>query len=132
VVRANLLEGRTMMQTGTTWRFTVHARGGAGSSEPASDILERHLERLQEELLLLEKCNEDVHDSGVGASLATGEVEIELTVDLPLDEAVKRARYIVRTAIHAAGGFTPSWEGQAPPPVDVIEYEPEGTELCPA
>ena len=117
-----------MMQTGTTWRFTVHARG---TDQPSERYLEEHLERLQGELMKLEDCNDDVHDSGVGASLASGEVEIELSVDLPLDEAVKRARHIVRTAIHAAGGFTPSW-GDSTAPASVMEYEPETTELAPA
>ena len=117
-----------MMQTGTTWRFTVHMRGADRLSEA---YLERHLEQLQTELLKLEKCNNDVHDSGVGASLASGEVEIELSVDLPLDEAVKRARHILRTAMHAAGGFTPSW-GDSTAPADAVEYEPETTELSAA
>lgn len=116
-----------MMQTGTTWRFTVHVRGGDGRQSEAA-ILEQHLEQLQEELLKLEKCNHDVHDSGVGGSLASGEVEIELSVDLPLDEAVKRARAVVRTAIHAAGGFTPSW-GDETAPADAVEYQYETTEL---
>lgn len=117
-----------MTRTGTTWRFTVHVRGADQLSE---QYLEDHLERLQEELLKLEDCNDDVHDSGVGGSLASGEVEIELSVDRPLDEAVSRARHVVRTAIHAAGGFTPSW-GDSTAPASVVEYEPETTELAPA
>ncbi|MEU7077301.1 MULTISPECIES: hypothetical protein [Streptomyces] len=117
-----------MTQTGTTWRFTVHVRG---ADQLSDQYLEEHLERLQEELLKLEDCNTDLHDSGVGGSLASGEVEIELFVDLPLDEAVRRARHVVRTAIHAAGGFTPSW-GDETSPVTAVEYEPETTELAPA
>lgn len=117
-----------MTQTGTTWRFTVHRRGADQLSE---QDLEEHLEQLQEELLKLEACNDDVYDSGVGGSLASGEIEIELSVDLPLDEAVKRARHIIRTAIHAAGGFTPSW-GDATAPASVVVYEPATTELAPA
>ncbi len=120
-----------MMQTGTTWRFTVHVRGADDGFDRVG-FLERHLDRLQEELLKLEELGDDIHDADVGGSLATGEVDISLFVDLPMDEAVKRARAVVRTAIHASDGFTPSWDDGTSPPTRIIEYRPDTTELSPA
>lgn len=115
-----------MTQTGITWRFTV--RTWEASGEAAEALLEKHLDDLMNELLKLEQCNADIHDPSVGASLAAGDVEIELTVDLPEDQAVKRTRAIVRTAIHAAGGFTPRWDDEEDGST-AVEYTPEGTEL---
>jgi hypothetical protein len=116
-----------MTQTGMTWRFTVRVGGASGLQ--AEPTLEQHLDELMNELLKLEKCNADVHDPSVGATLSTGAVEIELAVDLPAaDEAVKRSRHIVRTAIHAAGGFTPRWDEVAET-ATAVEYTPDDAKL---
>lgn len=116
-----------MTQTGMTWRFAVTVVGA--SSDEAESVLEEHLEALTDELMKLESCNAEFHDPTVGGSLATGEVEIECLVDASGDEAVALARPILRTAIHAAGGSTPSWDEKGPGPAHVVEYEPEATEL---
>jgi len=69
------------------------------------DELERHLEEIQDQLLEL-----DAADATVSAVLASGEVEISVTVEAPtVDEAAKKGSSVIRTAIHAAGGFTPNW-----------------------
>lgn len=116
-----------MTHTGMTWRFAVNVVGA--SSAEAESILEEHLDNLMDELLKLEKCNAEFHDPSVGATLSTGEVEIECMVDATADEAVALARPILRTAIHAAGGATPRWDDGKPLPSHVVEYEPETTQI---
>jgi hypothetical protein len=115
-----------MTQTGITWRFTV--RVGGDSSTEKETSLEQHLDDLMNELLKLERCNLDIHDPSVGGTLTTGDVEIELTVDVPEDQAVQRTRAIIRTAIHAAGGSTPRWDDDQHSPT-AVEYTPEDTLL---
>lgn len=117
-----------MTQTGVTWRFTVRVEGASGAE--AETALEAHIDDLMYELLKLEQVNEDIHDPSVGASLAAGDVEIELTVDLPEDQAVQRTRSIIRTAIHAAGGFTPRWDNADARGATAVEYTPEDAKLA--
>ena len=69
------------------------------------DELDRHLEDIQDQLLEL-----GADDATVSATLASGDVEISVTVEAStLDEATERGSSVIRTAIHAAGGFTPNW-----------------------
>ncbi|MEU6490402.1 hypothetical protein ABZ890_08410 [Streptomyces sp. NPDC046984] len=117
-----------MMRTGITWRFTVQVRG-ATSSDEAAQILDEHIDQVMDELLNLADCRGDVHDPSVGAELATGTVEIELTVDGKGSAALDVAESVVRAAIHAAGGFTPSW-GDAPGDEAMADYKPLGAELA--
>lgn len=116
-----------MTQTGITWRFTVTVRGA--SATETEEILDEHTDAVMDELLKLEQCNPQIHDPSVGAELATSTVDILLLVDAPVDDAVKISRDVVRTAIHAAGGFTPKWDDGAVGPAHAVEYEPETTEL---
>src|SRR2546427_7165014 len=70
-----------------------------------SDTAEVHLDQVLTEL-------EDIgaQDAAMGASLATGEVEISVTVDADsLEGAQNKGSSVIRTAIHAAGGATPEW-----------------------
>jgi hypothetical protein len=73
----------------------------------ASD-LDAHTDLVMNELLKLE--NEFISDSDVSASLTDHEVEITVVARADdFDEARKLADSTIRTAIHAAGGSTPSW-----------------------
>lgn len=116
-----------MTTTGITWRFTVTVVGA--SSEDIEEILDEHTEAIMDELLKLEECNPMIHDPSVGAELSSSTVDILLLVDAPVDDAVKISRNVVRTAIHAAGGFTPAWDEGAALPAHAVQYEPEATEL---
>lgn len=117
-----------MTQTGVTWRFTVTATGA--SSADTERILDEHTDKLMDELLDLEECNTNMHDPSVGAELSTGTVDVLMLVDAPVDDAVKISRDIIRTAIHAAGGWTPQWDDDRAVPMHTVEYEPQGAELA--
>jgi hypothetical protein len=69
-----------------------------------------HGERVMEELLKLEACNDDVTDAAVSTNSAESTIIIELAVlGLSGEAALKRALDIMRTAAHAAGAGTPGW-----------------------
>jgi hypothetical protein len=71
------------------------------------DRLEVQLDQVMEELIRL-----GVADPAIGGTLATGEVEISITVAAPTpEEAVPKAMSTLRTALHAAGIATPGWPG---------------------
>ena len=116
-----------MTTTGITWRFTVTAVGA--SSEDMENLLDAHTDALMDELLKLEECNPMIHDPSVGAELSTSTIDILMLVNAPVDDAVKISRDVVRTAIHAAGGFTPGWDKGTVVPAHAAQYEPEATEL---
>lgn len=67
-------------------------------------------ERLMTELLQLEKCNQGVHDSAVSTEHDRGVVLVELlVVGEDLVPTIQKALDVVRTAIHAVEGATPTW-----------------------
>lgn len=67
-------------------------------------------ERLMEELLKLEKCNDGVHDAAVSTEHDRGVVMVELLVlGDELVPTIQKALDVVRTAIHAVEGATPTW-----------------------
>ena len=69
------------------------------------DELEHHLDDVQGQLLEL-----DADDATVSATLVSGEVEISVTVEAQsLEEAAEKGSALIRTALHAAGAFTPNW-----------------------
>ena len=69
------------------------------------DALEAQLDEVMGELLVL-----GADDATVSATLARGEVEISVSVEAEsLEEAGKSGGGLIRSAIHAAGGFTPNW-----------------------
>jgi hypothetical protein len=71
------------------------------------DRLEAQLDQVMEELIRL-----GVADPAIGGALATGEVEISITVDASTpEEAIPKAMSTLRTALHAAGIATPGWPG---------------------
>lgn len=74
--------------------------------------LAKQVHHLERELRTLEKCNDDeVRDASVIYDVAPSTVTITMTVIAAMDtEALKTARGVCRTAIHAAGGATPDWD----------------------
>ncbi|MCM3822463.1 hypothetical protein ACP4TB_29780 [Streptomyces sp. DR3-1] len=116
-----------MMQTGITWRFTVQVKGDT-SGRNKEELLEEHLDCVADELMTLEECNEHVHDTSIGAELATGSVEIELMVDGRGPKALQLAESVVRAAIHAAGGHTP-WDNSTDTKSPTAEYTSETQKL---
>ncbi|MDR0483597.1 MAG: hypothetical protein LBH13_10685 [Cellulomonadaceae bacterium] len=70
--------------------------------------LEAHLDDVMNELLAIE--SEQADSAGMGIDLSQGIVEIELTAYAEnFDDAVAYASSTIRTAIHAAGGYTHGW-----------------------
>ena len=65
---------------------------------------------LQNALMDLEECNDDVDDATVSSDSGQQRFEVELLVhrDDPL-EALELSMGVVRTALHAAGANTPTW-----------------------
>lgn len=79
--------------------FTVVKDDG----RPDPSVLETHLDDVQDELMTLE----GIEDAVVSATLSTGAVEIGLVAEGEDQlDASSKALVAVRTAIHAAGGYT--------------------------
>ncbi|WP_435107983.1 hypothetical protein [Nocardiopsis synnemataformans] len=80
---------------------------------PGSDSSDVHAhgERVMQELLKLERCNEDFTDSTVSTDAARKTITVELLVFGKSDTnaVLARALDVIRTAAHAAGGATPNW-----------------------
>lgn len=107
-----MLEGLGMMQTSITWRLTVSAEG-APDTDDTRAYLEDHFDRVMEELVKLEACNENVHDPSLAVNLETfpkARIEVELLVDGVGPAALETGGTVLRTAIHSAGGFTKDWD----------------------
>ena len=69
--------------------------------------IDRALDSVMEELLRLPS----VEDPGISGSLATGDVEVNVTVIADgLDEAVSLANSAIRSAFHAADVVTDGWD----------------------
>lgn len=86
-----------------TW--TLHVLSG---QEPA--VIAAEVERVMDQLLDLEQTDPRLGDSGVGLALDTMTAEMTLSAEgTTLEDAVGLALSAMRTAIHAAGGFTPDW-----------------------
>lgn len=88
--------------------FAGHVLDGPQGDLPAPDALEAHLEGVMEQLIKL-----DVENPVVAAEAHDGSVEISVTItaDSP-EDAVAAGSASIRSAIHAAGGYTPDWEVQ--------------------
>ncbi len=96
------------MRYGIRWCFQVAMMPPSGQVDGE---LESHLDRVMEELLKLETSNETVADPSVGANFDTGEVEIDLLVEAAsVPDALMVGLIYIRTAVHAAGGHTGSWD----------------------
>lgn len=98
------------MWYGIRWRFRVTLASKPDTAD-RKRLLERHLGRVMEELVDLEGHNDHMTDPAIGADVSAGEVELELEIkaDSPAN-ALDEALAILRTAVHAAGGFTGSWD----------------------
>jgi hypothetical protein len=67
-------------------------------------------DRVMEELLKL-----GVEDPSIGGSLASGDIQISMTLEAPSKkQATSKAMALIRTAIHASGGATPGWPTFSP------------------
>lgn len=76
---------------------------------PARDrnrLLEAHLDDVMVQLMNLD----DAIDPSLSVTFSTGEVDFSLTVKARSEKkAAEKADALVRTAVHAAGGFTGNW-----------------------
>ena len=77
-----------------------------------SDIdLDSHLDEVMSALMALEKADSRISDSDFDATVSSGLVRINSSaLAETFDEATALAMATIRSAIHAAGGFTPGWE----------------------
>jgi hypothetical protein len=95
------------MLGGEVMRYTVTQGFHVGL---AHDELEPHLDSVLETLMEL-----GAEDADIGGSLASGEIEISLTVDAgSLRDAQKTADDVIAEAIRLAGGTTAEGNGAAP------------------
>jgi hypothetical protein len=70
-----------------------------------------------------------VEDPSVTGSIATGTMEISLLVDAADPAiAIEIANGTIRSALHCAGVFTPSWEYSAPTRIAVTWHKVEADE----
>lgn len=80
----------------------------------ANDDLAAEVEAIVEHLIDLEDCTPGLRDSTVGLDVAAETVDVDLTIEAKTaGEALDLAVGCLRTAIHAAGGSTPGWEGDS-------------------
>lgn len=75
-------------------------------------------DRVMEELLALEACNQDVSDADVSTDAAGRTIEVGVLITSGDQvQAHARALDVIRTALHAVGAATPGW----PTAGDVLE-----------
>jgi hypothetical protein len=75
------------------------------------DLTEKRLSKLMDALLDVETCDKAISDPDLAASLNTGDVDVQMTVEADdVAEAATKALCAIRTAIHAIGDATPGWE----------------------
>ncbi len=76
------------------------------------DTLEAHLTDVMDELAKLEESNPSIQDIDMSASVAGRTVRVTMTIlDVEeVEEATGLMATTLRTAIHAAGGFTRGWD----------------------
>lgn len=73
--------------------------------------LDIHLDQVMTALMAIEAADNRISDSDYVATVKTGFVRINSSAHAnSFDEAAAIAMATIRTAIHAAGGFTPGWE----------------------
>lgn len=86
---------------------------------PFDDEMESHLDEVAEEFANLS----DV-DGDVGVNTESGRVDLCMTVNAAdRSEALMRAFTAARTAVHAAGGATSSWDGWLPKLLEDDDYQ---------
>lgn len=73
--------------------------------------LDNHLGLVMSALMDIEAADKRISDSDYVATVKTGFVRINSSAtENTFDEAAAVAMATIRSAIHAAGGFTPGWE----------------------
>ena len=73
--------------------------------------LDNHLDQVMSALMDIEAADQRISDSDYVATVKTGFVRINSSAtESTFDEAAAVAMATIRSAIHAAGGFTPGWE----------------------
>ena len=73
--------------------------------------LDSHLDQVMTALMAIEAADDRISDSDYVATVKTGFVRINSSATAEtFDEAAAVAMATIRSAIHAAGGFTPGWE----------------------
>lgn len=73
--------------------------------------LDNHLGQVMSALMDIEAADKRISDSDYVATVKTGFVRINSSAtENTFDEAAAVAMATIRSAIHAAGGFTPGWE----------------------
>lgn len=73
--------------------------------------LDSHLDQVMTALMAIETADDRISDSDYVATVKTGFVRINSSAMAEtFDEAAAVAMATIRSAIHAAGGFTPGWE----------------------
>lgn len=78
---------------------------------PNAEELESAAGQLMDQLLALEAAGCGIHSSAVSLDLASGTVEVEVSVDHDDEEAAQAvSQSCIRAAIHATGGHTASWD----------------------
>lgn len=80
------------------------------------DAFEEFLDRLMGELGSLEAVDQGIFDSDLGASLTERTVRVNMGIEA--DTVADAGRLFlanIRTALHAAGCFTPGWPTFKPP-----------------
>ncbi|CQD10574.1 hypothetical protein BN000_02182 [Mycobacterium europaeum] len=86
--------------------------------QPVDEALEAHLDDVAEALAAIA----DV-DGDVGVDLKAGRVDLCMTINAEnRDEASMKAFVAARTAVHAAGGQTGSWDGWLPELLEADKY----------
>lgn len=109
------------MWYGIRWRFQVTVTGVG--DEARAEALELHLGHVMEEFARLDACNEDMSDPTIGADVSTGQVDVQLEIEaVSPSSAVDSALALLRTAVHAAGGFTGSWDANLHEREGAVEY----------
>jgi hypothetical protein len=94
--------------------------------------LSDHVGSVMDELVTLAACDDRLSDPGVSLDLSNGHVEVEIVVTGDtIGQAVDWGNDAIRTAIHAAGGFTPDW-GSTGVATGGVEYDIENLEMQPA
>lgn len=110
------------VKTSVTWRFIVATADDADDTpDTRRRKLDEHLDAVMDALVDLTACNTRVYDPGITVNLATGEVEFELLVDGSEATALPLGQSVLRSAIHAADGYTPNWDG-SPASAEAVEY----------
>lgn len=115
----------------TKGMYEVSFRGRAivhGSIDRAH-VMDTHLDEVMDHLIDTEEGDPRLSTADLSAKLATGEVELSITVEAESPEAATTIGLgAIRAAIHAAGGCTPTWRTTASETTTTWALEFEGSE----